>query len=331
MAKDNLFLGMARGKIGDVVFTHVNGTQISRARNRAPKNPQTPLQLLQRVLLKTSSAAYSMMVDICDHSFQGIDGKTPNQSRFVRVNIEKFRRQLSQLINEGSPEDILISDEVNFSTKQSTMPALNAYIVSEGSIPPLIVGWSSTAFELLGVNNVPSGVSTMRYQDMVDSLGIQRGDQLTFIGCSIDDSTDTPYMNGFRFARVIMEPENGDMTTAFLSAGGEINSPNPRNEGTVNLTVTATANQPVSVKFGFPDFDNDETSNRAICAAAVIVSRLNGNTWMRSTQSLVTRESSALTPGHLNENHYLGFLGEAVASYLTAQNSSLYLNQAENF
>lgn len=331
MAKDNLFLGMARGKIGDVVFTHVNGTQISRARNRAPKNPQTPLQLLQRVILKTSSAAYSMMVDICDHSFQGSSGKTPNQSRFIKVNVEKFRQQLSELIAEGSPEDIMISDEVNFSTKQSTLPALNPYIISEGSIPSLLVEWSASRFNLIGVNDLPAGVTSVTYQQVVDSLGIQRGDQLTFIGCSIDDTTDTAYMNGFTFARIIMEPASGDMTAAFLDANGAVNSPNPRNEGSVILTATAAASDPVTFSIEFPGMATAASNSRSICAASVIVSRSSGDIWLRSSQSLVCRESKQDILGHLTENHYLGFLGEAVASYLSAQNSSLYLNQAENF
>lgn len=46
--KGNLFLGMGRGSVGDVVFSRVNGQQTARARNRKPNNPRTQSQMVQR-------------------------------------------------------------------------------------------------------------------------------------------------------------------------------------------------------------------------------------------------------------------------------------------
>lgn len=46
--KGNLFLGMGRGSVGDVVFSRVNGQQTARARNRKPANPRTQSQMVQR-------------------------------------------------------------------------------------------------------------------------------------------------------------------------------------------------------------------------------------------------------------------------------------------
>ena len=48
MAKGNLFLGMGRGSVGDVTFYRADGQQLSRARNRKPRNPKTNAQLIQR-------------------------------------------------------------------------------------------------------------------------------------------------------------------------------------------------------------------------------------------------------------------------------------------
>ena len=47
MSKGNLFLGFGRGKVGVVVFSRLNGEQVTRARNRSPRKPKYPLQLLQ--------------------------------------------------------------------------------------------------------------------------------------------------------------------------------------------------------------------------------------------------------------------------------------------
>lgn len=46
--KGNMFLGYARGSVGDVVFSRVNGQQTARARNRKPENPKTLSQMIQR-------------------------------------------------------------------------------------------------------------------------------------------------------------------------------------------------------------------------------------------------------------------------------------------
>lgn len=49
MAKGNVLLGYARGKVGDLVFSRRNGEQITAARNRHPHNPKTPKQIFQRM------------------------------------------------------------------------------------------------------------------------------------------------------------------------------------------------------------------------------------------------------------------------------------------
>ena len=71
MAKGNMLQGMARGKVGDVVFSRLNGQQISRVRNRQPYNPRTNKQLIQRAIMATVMLGYSAGKEIFNHSFQG--------------------------------------------------------------------------------------------------------------------------------------------------------------------------------------------------------------------------------------------------------------------
>lgn len=332
MAKDNLFLGMARGKVGDVVFSRLNGVQVSRARNRSPKNPQTPLQLLQRVVLKTVSGAYSLFQPIADHSFQGSAQGTPNQSRFIRKNVEILRNRLAEEINSGSAEEIMWSEKTNFATKGSSLAEFNAYQVSEGSITPVSVVWDGTSFALQ-LPNLPAGVSAPTYQNIVDALGIQQGDQLTFLMLSSDDTdmdtTLTSKFGGFVYARVILEPSNGDMTSAFLS-GTSVANPNARNEGDVNITFVATGDAGARLQFITPAFSNSNALVNSIGGATVIVSRLVGSAWQRSTQSITLRPDGMET-GSFSFNHNMDMLGDAVQSFMAAENSSLYLNQSRSF
>ena len=326
MAKDNLFLGFARGSVGDVTFTHIDGTQIARARNRAPKNPRTPLQLLQRVLLKTTSSAYSMLQELCNHSFQGYAEGTMSQARFNKLNIEYFRQLLWFEINSGEAEDILNSGYSNFASRGSSQVEINPYIISEGSITTLPISWFGSAGTPRFGIDVSLGSATPTYQDVVDSLGLVRGDQLTFLSLSVDDTQEVGVFNGFEFCRVILDPSTGDMTQPFLN-GSSVNLPNEKNKGSFTFSVQQVSG---SYKLTFISSSHVSAAGNvaSVCAGTVIVSRSSGDVWQRSRQSLVVRPDTIGTAGALNLNHSIDFLGDAVASYMDTSNSGLYLNQA---
>lgn len=336
MSKGNIFLGFGRGKLGDVVFSRTNGEQVARARNRSPRNPQTPLQLLQRVVLKTVSTAYSMLQDITNHSFQGYMEGTESQSRFATINVAVFRRALDAEINSGSAEDILSSSSSNYATKSSTLAQFDPFIVSEGTIGSTDVRYLSGLSSLiLPLISATPTAATITYKDIVDGLGLTRGDQLTFLVLSVDDRSgegiDAGVFNSFRYARVILEPSDGDMTSLFFQDGA-INKPNARNEGSVNLLyVPAAGSVPAHISFNIDGIANAAGQQFSSAGAAVIVSRLSGGVWQRSSQSLVLRSYIVSEDGHLTYDHGTNYLGDAIASYMTGASSSLYLNQAENF
>lgn len=106
MAKDNLFLGMARGSIGDVVLYRASGQQISRARNRHPANPRTAKQNVQRAVMASVSRLYSVGREIFDHSWQGEKVGSGSQRGFLRDNAPLLRSLLVGEINAAAlPED----------------------------------------------------------------------------------------------------------------------------------------------------------------------------------------------------------------------------------
>lgn len=332
MAKDNIFLGFGRGKIGDIVMYRANGTQVTRARNRSPKNPQTPLQLLQRVILKTSAGAYSMLQEITNHSFQGLAEGTPSQSRFTELNVKYFRTLLKDEIESGVAEEILASNKTNFASKATSLPEMNPYVVSEGSMGSMDVQFVGGLFSLMFlVPQASATAATLTYQQVVDGLGLTRGDQITFLCLSTDDSEGSGKFNGFRYARIILEPSDGDMTSTFFSDGA-INKPNARNEGSISLAfVVATGDVPAHLTFSIEGIDTAAGKVNSVAAATVIASRLVGGTWQRSKQSLVMRPDTISVTGHLQWEWGIDYLADAIASYMTMTESSLYLNQAENF
>ena len=333
MAKGNLFLGTARGKVGDVVFARQYGEQISRVRNRSPKNPKTPLQLAQRVIMKTASGAYSLLQEICNHSFQGSQEGTPNQSRFIRRNVDIFRNRLANILNSGSAEDIITSGEANFAAKATSLAELNAYQVSEGSLLPLICHWDGAKFAV-ACPNLADIATAPTYQQVIDGFGLQKGDQLTFLFISTDDSgaagSPSSKMTSFEFARVILEPSDGDYSGAFMTTGA-VAHPNERNQGLVTLAWHSEGTGDNWLQFSSPLMSDTAGAVSTIAAAAVIVSRHTGGVWQRSTQFLAVRPSDLAETGHLSYDSLTDLLGDAVLSYMDEAQSSLYLNQAESF
>lgn len=71
MSKGNPFLGMARGKVGDVVMYRLNGEQVMRTRNRHPRNPNTNAQIIQRAVMADVQRVYSLGYQLFNHAFQG--------------------------------------------------------------------------------------------------------------------------------------------------------------------------------------------------------------------------------------------------------------------
>lgn len=120
--------GMARGKMGDVVFSRNRGVQIARVRNRAPKNPKTNSQVFQRAIFATISKAYEAGKEIFNHAFEGYSFGQDNQTRFASRNLLALRESVAADINNGTMNAALVGPK-------SLYPVPGNYIVSEGTLP----------------------------------------------------------------------------------------------------------------------------------------------------------------------------------------------------
>lgn len=141
MAKGNMFQGMARGKVGDVVFSRNNGEQISRVRNRHPKNPRTNKQMYQRAVMATVMQAYAAGQEIFNHSFQGKSVGAENQRAFLSKNSKLLRGLLAAEIEAGTTA---LNCNVAVVAPGAITPTPNEYMISEGSYPMNFFSWDNT-------------------------------------------------------------------------------------------------------------------------------------------------------------------------------------------
>lgn len=167
MAKGNLFLGYGRGKVGDIVLSRLGSEQVSRARNRHPRNPRSNAQLYQRAVMATVMQAYAAGKVIFDHSFQGRSVGTENQRRFLSLNAKKLRSQLAADIDGA----VAVASQVGRVVAPGAVsPVPAALQVSEGSLSnPLSSVFPAAAGE------------TETVAQYVARLGLVPGDLFTFV------------------------------------------------------------------------------------------------------------------------------------------------------
>lgn len=323
MSKGNLFLGQARGSVGDVTFTHIAGTQVARARNRSPRNPRVPSQMLQRIVLNSASKAYSLMQPIVNHSFEGVQGVARNQQRFMQLNTSAFRDKLAEVIANPTEEEALASIAHSFSFKGDFYPQLNEYLISEGTLPRQVVKCSSASSPRFQLRMPVNLADVISYADVIEALDAQPGDQLTFIGLGHQYGSAETYdqVSAFAFARVILEPAGGDFDVNFLGDDDRPNDPSPKNEGDVSLSILSDSDGHY-IQFSFTSMTNTVSEELpSMVGAAVVLSRFEAGRWRRSAQSIVP----AIFGGALPALDTATF-GAAYASYLLGDSSNLFLN-----
>lgn len=322
MGKDNLLIGTARGKLGDIVFYRTGGEQRFRTRVR-PTNPRTNAQLLQRCVVSTAVKAYSPLITVCDHAFQNYVGPLKNHQRFMRLNIKKLREVALSLVSSWSPIKWKSYNLGNWALKDDTNIPINSLVVSEGDLPTIYArfgAYSSGANEAPGINlnadPTSSAVEAMTYQSFCDTFGLSAGDQLTFILQT--NKQDTGYVDRTFISRIILMPSNGNMQelmfTKYAGTTGiyTLNLPNAENYGSTYFKTTDYS----TILHVLPYEKINDLSN--IGSFAIITSRFENNMWRRSNSELIVNPDIA----------DIETLQSAVASYLKADTSSLYLNQA---
>lgn len=188
MSKGNLFLGMGRGKVGDVVFYRADGEQITRSRNRHPRNPNTNAQIIQRAVMADVQRVYSLGYQLFNHAFQGYRVGAENQRRFIKVNADKIRKAVLAALN-GSTSPVYLGAPGILS------PVPNEYIVSEGNYDQTLLSIDATT----PANPkwvLPSAGSATTIGEYAAAHGLVDGDIYTIVGIfTKSDTMDYEYFD----------------------------------------------------------------------------------------------------------------------------------------
>ena len=282
-----------------------NYVMVDGSSNRRVKNPKTNAQTLQRVLVKAVGMLYAMLKFICNHSFEGVSNGFQCMNKFRKVNLKYLRERAATL--QGSGQSLY--QFYQFMPLQSDKWTPFAAIISQGHLPSVSVGIDAEGGHKAYVN-APSRT----YADFVNTWGLQRGDQVTFVTVQ---KLDGRYE--VASARILLNPRNADgsgapMTTEIVNSAGEFHCSNWKNH----------------LNFSTFEFDTDHFNfvlgrGGDVVAAGIIVSRRDrSGGWFRSNCQLVLNEAALGSD--------LCSLAQAVessyAAYEIDMESEFYLNNA---
>ncbi len=294
--KTGFWLKGGKGKLAGATVYQQNGETVMRE-VVSPTNPKTEKQIIQRIVMHTVMQSYSKMKDICDHSFEGLKKGQPTMAYFMSQNVGFLRQKVAEQQAQGVAFDAMYNF-VPLGLKGFTP---NQYQVSMGSLPRVDCTLHSDD-EAKGF--VPA-VKANTYKAVIDALGLQRGDQLTFLMIDGNSSRSFGQCN-FHFCRVILDPTNSDhsqaaLSSAFLDGEGKVNLPSVRNEGNFTFAIDSTK----GLSFTY-------NGSLTCVACAVIVSRKMNDKWLRSTAYLTYAFAEEYS------------LGECIDAAQSGSNSQIY-------
>lgn len=182
MAKSNMFLGLASGKLGDVVFARSNGQQISRVRV-IPKNPRTGKQQAQRVRMAAVAALYRAARGVLKDSFTIRQGFESSFNAFARNAIG-----LAPFFSRQMVDNCLALP----------IPAQ----ASRGTLVPLVVNKATGASE--GLDRMPSynltgegTVGAWSQAFISANPSYKNGDKVTFLAVRFIANDEVPLANAY--------------------------------------------------------------------------------------------------------------------------------------
>ena len=285
MSKGNMFVGSAKGRVGNLVLYTRKGSQITRAYQSTVKNPKTSGQMLQRAKFSNAVKFYQKAVQhFFKFAYQDQKQTETAFNAFMRHNVDRAC--------------LLRKDEVN----DPYFPAFGRWIMSQGSLAaPLVPVFDGgdCLFANTGIKGTEKTVADL--SSVLIGQGYHVGDIITFVCISsLVTSVDFDLSNYYDSGNLVQpqwDIRQLIVSTSDQTAISDIPSLGPSvgelyaNEGGLQF-----------------DFNNSEYSN----AAAVIATR---------KASGVTYASNAeLVPNHvalamINATTTTAWIAEVAASW----------------
>ena len=280
-----MFVGSAKGKVGNLILYTRMGSQITRAYQSSEKNPKTSGQMLQRAKFSNAVKFYQKAVQhFFKFAFQDQKQTETAFNAFMRHNVDRAC--------------LLRKDEVN----DPYFPAFGRWQMSQGSLAaPMVPKFddSDALFANTGIKGTEMTVADL--SSVLIGQGYHVGDIITFVCISsLVTSVDFDLSNYYDSGN-LLQPQwdirQFVVSTSDQTAISDIPSLGP---SVGSLSVTNGA-----LQFAF---NNPQYSN----AAAVIATRKGSGVTYASNAELVPNE---VTLAMINATTTTAWIAEVTASW----------------
>lgn len=327
MAKGNLFLSQARGKVGSVVFYRKDGEQVSRVYTSQVKNPKSSAQNLQRAIFYSVSRMAAGAKYLVEQGQEGVATGAKSRQAFVKKALNDLRTR------------VLAGDASVLNVKGNPYMQPIPVSLTNGSLPTVdyrFDGNSEKTVFRFGMSEGVEDISTYTLRQFFaehPALGLNKQVTFVFLVGEKDLSDDaTPDIAGLNYRSKLIYDEYvfaSDPAVLDLPAFAEV-------DGSLQFNPEVLAPSwggNCDIEFEAPTAWDDpgvgtETKGfaiwpiglmRHILAGAIIISDYTNNKWSRSYSPF------AVCPEVAQDANLIAATYEAVAS---TTNGEEYLDQA---
>ena len=313
MARINsVSVGRAAKKLGNMVYYTMNGKTYARARVEQVKNPKTAKQMAQRLIFTTAVRSRDALKSIVDHSFENKKYGSESLNYFMKRNLEILRARAA------SDNGLTGSFNVPYGI---TMQA-NPLLISQGTLPSMSYGYGSNGRLQFNVAGGDAQVKTIANL-LEANPTLRKGDQITvllLVPTSNYEATTASGegVNATRLLKMrITIPTNiADDAVFFDRQNSEFGS----------LLITEGVDDfNIEDNLGSISFIDAVDNNIGLCGC-IIVSRPEGNKWLRSTEYM--KMNPNYDDGLYNFNDVLNTWMQGTTEIVGLEDNE-YLNQGQ--
>lgn len=324
MAKGNLFLSQARGKVGSVVFYRKDGQQVTRVYTDQVKNPRSDAQNAQRAIFYTAQRWAAGAKYLIEQGQEGITDKTKARNAFVKRALRDIRLAY---IN-GDTEVLNVKGNPYMQPCPISLTAGSLASAAYQMVPRTIAGGGIvhrlglTGVDLTGIDTNPP-MTLQEFFDIQPALGL--GKQLTLVWLSSANNVAEISGNNFRtnlhYSEIVFTSDEAALSKPVFVNGREdtIFDFNPEvlapSWGGTDKFPSYSLN-----KFNLINDEGEFVADEWL-AAAIIVSDYSNNKWSRSYAPFVVNPDIVVD------------MESIIATYAndaTAISSTEYLDQGDS-
>ena len=329
MAKGNLFLSQARGKVGSVVFYRKDGEQVSRVYTSQVKNPKSSAQNLQRAIFYSVSRMAAGAKYLVEQGQEGVATGAKSRQAFVKKALNDLRTR------------VLAGDASVLNVKGNPYMQPIPVSLTNGSLPTVdyrFDGANKDKFHFKfgmseGMDDLENKYTLRQFFAEHPALGLNKQVTFVFLVGEKDLSEDaTPDIAGLNYRTKLLydeivfaaDPAVLDLP-AFASIDGtlrfnpEVLAPSWGGNCDIDFRAPSAWEDPGqgNETHGFEVYPDE--NQYEILAGAIIVSDYTNNKWSRSYSPF------AVCPNIAQDANLIAATYEAAAS---TANGEEYLDQA---